>query len=71
MVEQVYKLVITVTVLTTEQGLARQDLSYILGEINDGESIGDIRTTSNAPVPPEQLRAELFAIGDDGTFFDT
>ena len=67
----VFKSVFRVTVLTTNQHVASGELEEALREIDHGDSIGQIeRTTLNAIVPADEIRAELLAIGNDGTFFD-
>jgi hypothetical protein len=45
-------------------------LRWVAQEIEDGASIGDWRIVSDQIVSPEKLEPELFAIGNDGSFFE-
>ena len=66
----VYKSVFRVTVLSDTMRVGSGDMADVLREIDCGDSIGTVVTTTlNAIVPPETLKAELLAIGNDGTFF--
>lgn len=68
---QVYKTVITLTVFhddkDTLDGLSLTDIDY---ETNDGRMIGFHEITSSQCIRKEDLKQELQAIGNDGTFFD-
>lgn len=68
---QVYKTVITLTVFHDEKdtldGLSLTDIDY---ETNDGRMIGFHEITSSQCIRKEDLKQELQAIGNDGTFFD-
>ena len=73
----VFKATFTVTVLVdaddqadAKQALEKATLSEIGDEMFDGEWIGQMGAITVAEVPEDKIRDELFAIGNDGTFFD-
>lgn len=61
----------TLTVLSEMDDMPQMDITAVLRDITDSVSIGHTRVTvANEVVPEDKLRAELLAIGNDGTFFD-
>ena len=46
------------------------ELRTWMGDAVDGDKIGDWKITENSIIEGDALRAELVAIGNDGSFFD-
>lgn len=74
----IYKTKFTITVLSEDEpfrtsGLDNDpfDLLAIHQAIYDGECIGSVKRLGSLVVPDDRVEAELVAIGNDGTFFDT
>lgn len=78
MSREIYKVVISFPLLA--RGISADDLRRKLGqmtldellyEINEGEMIGGTRELQTIEhVPAEEVKSELLAIGNDGTFFE-
>lgn len=67
---KIYKHVYTVVVLSESDDTVG-DLDVLANSIDTGEDIGQFEHTSTEEVPAEQVKQELLAIGNDGTFFDS
>lgn len=72
---RIVKTVITVTVLHETHGLDTEyvygmDLAEIAEFIDTGAGIGDKTVVSNKVLDVGDVRQELLALGNDGTFFD-
>lgn len=76
--DAVEKIVIEITVLARTgdvaavQALAHADdgLAQIAEQIESGPLIARVAVRESIPVPPAVLKAELAALGNDGSFFD-
>ncbi len=67
----IYKHKFLVTVLSKESNLDGISLEGIADDIKgNGDDIGDFRHIEQVVVPPEKVREELLALGNDGSFFD-
>jgi hypothetical protein len=66
-----FKTTYKVTVLSEGPLSAHMDLEDVLAEMNDGDLIGEVsHEGTDAIQTKKELREELEAIGNDGTFFD-
>lgn len=65
-----HKTTVTVTVYSREPIPDARDIADILREMDDGEYIGGSKITDRNEIAYEDARAELIAIGNDGSFFD-
>lgn len=62
----------TLTILhPADESVDGMSLSQIDYQITEGAWLGAHAHTSTTPVPPETLRAECEALGNDGEFFPT
>ena len=73
--KKIYKHVVKVTILSENDSLENSlgqewDLSDVQYAITDGDCIGAVSHESTDEVPSREVGKELFAIGNDGTFFD-
>lgn len=73
----VFRTAILITVLHEARDLdtARAEITSmrvhdILSEMDDGSFIGATRWEATREIPPAEVRTELLAIGNDGTFFE-
>ena len=75
---KVYKHIFEVTILNERQdynpplasGEDDDGLESMIYDITEGDSIGIVRKLGAEELEPEQLRAELLAMGNDGDFFN-
>lgn len=66
------KTIVTLTILhDSEISLDHWSIHDIAGELNEGELVGCGEIVSSETVPDDKLSAELEAIGNDGSFFET
>jgi hypothetical protein len=66
------KVTLELTILYDADTAARpQDmgLAAVIREMDEGDLIGQSRCVSDERVPDEKIEEELFAVGNDGTFF--
>lgn len=68
---KIFKHIYTVVVLSDSDALETDSLHILADSIDTGEDIGQFEHTSTEEVPAEQVKSELLAIGNDGTFFDS
>lgn len=66
---KIFKHIYTVVVLSDSDEPV-DDLNVLADSIDTGEDIGQFEHTSTEEVSAEQVKQELLAIGNDGTFFD-
>jgi hypothetical protein len=67
----VYKHVFTLIVYSEGDPLNNEwDMDDIMYEMDTGCLIGYTKLESVEAVPPERVKEDLLAIGNDGTFFD-
>ena len=59
-----------VTVLSEDPVYDPESLEQIHHDINEEHMIGELDHERSFPLEPNQARAMLIAIGNDGTFFD-
>jgi len=69
----IVKTTVTLTVLhrDTDACLDGMPLEEIAALIDDGPAIGQVETTNIEFLADDNVEAELKAIGNDGTFFDS
>ncbi len=76
--KKIFKHTVTVTILSEEENLERElgpdegywTLENLGAYMTHGEGIGTYELTKTEIVPNDEIEAELFRIGNDGTFFD-
>ena len=71
----IIKTTITLTILHDEDdypdyGAADMDIEDVLHEMDCGDMIGVFSVSKVEEVHPDNVEAELKALGNDGTFFD-
>jgi hypothetical protein len=73
----VHKVTLTITVLAHADSqdhvlnaYSNMSLSQIEEAIEFGEDVGMVELTSVETVPDDEIKDELIALGNDGTFFD-
>ena len=70
---KIMKFTVEVTVLIPSDQTAafhQMDLATIAGEMDGGDFIGSYTTRFNGVVPADDVKDELFILGNDGSFFD-
>jgi hypothetical protein len=72
---RVYKHTIVVTVLSSHESTedtfgSEWSLSDVHDTITSGDSIGSVHHQSTTKIDCSEIRSELLAIGNDGSFFD-
>lgn len=74
--KKIYKHTVQVVILSEDESLEKAlgsdewDLSAIEAAISDGDCIGTYSHEETQEVPASEVKMELIAIGNDGTFFD-
>ena len=73
--KQIYKHTIVVTVLSSHESIedtfgSEWSLSDVHDAITSGDSIGSVHHQSTTKIDPSDIRSELLAIANDGSFFD-
>lgn len=63
------KTTFTFTVLHREDA-PLADIEDVLREASDGHAVGAVADVHSTNLPTEAVRAQLLALGNDGTFFD-
>ena len=76
MSRKIYKHIVQVVILSPESTIEKSlgedwGLEEVACAINDGDCIGQVSHTSTKVVPADKVKAELQAIDNDGTFFDS
>ena len=66
----VSKTVITITVLHHTDDVLPDEIEDVLYETREGYACGWETDRVTTLVPPDRVKSELIAVGNDGTFFD-
>jgi hypothetical protein len=67
----IVKTVFQLTVLHEHDiDVANWDIIDVINSTDNGYIIGNYRVVSREDIPQEHIKYELYAVGNDGTFFD-
>lgn len=68
---RIVKTTVTITVLhRADNPMTDHGIEEVLYEISEGDAVGWETGRGTVPVDPKDVRDELIALGNDGTFFD-